>query len=140
MPIIKRSCEEPAQLVRTESFTAQIENIYPGDPTVAPFSVYLPIASGLNGRDIYLYNQADINTMTVVPSGSDTIGGQANLVLDPRESVTLTSDNVSDWIPFGQASDGPSTATATGLILTSPDGTQYNVAITNAGEINTTAI
>jgi hypothetical protein len=58
-------------------------------------------ASALNtGRRFLIFNKG-AGAVTILPNGSDTIAGNASLVLNQYESVTLASDGLGMWATFG---------------------------------------
>jgi len=104
MPGIRhKGGDEPVDpTVRTTAFTGIYERVYRCDATGGAFDVHLPTASGQGGKDILIYAEHDAgNTITCVPSGVETIAGAANLALNARDAVILTSNNVDDWMKFG---------------------------------------
>lgn len=70
------------------------------DPTSAGFNVTLPAAMGLGGRVITIKNVShSANAITVLPTGGDTIDGDASQALSgDRFFCGFQSDGVSDWM------------------------------------------
>jgi hypothetical protein len=62
-----------------------------------PLNVYIPVATNAGGKEITIKMVAGIHPVTVIPSGSELIDGQASVVLrNTYESITLASNN-SNW-------------------------------------------
>jgi len=59
----------------------------------------LPVNSTNTGRGFRFFNKG-AGAMTILPNGSDTIAGDASLVLAQYESVTLYSDGLGMWSTF----------------------------------------
>lgn len=65
-------------------------------------SVTLPVSSTNTGRGYRIFNKG-AGALTVLPNGSDTIAGDASVVLAQYESVTLYSDGLGMWANMGGA-------------------------------------
>jgi hypothetical protein len=74
------------------------------DPSGANITANLPAASAVTptgSNTVTLSNNSDsANVVNVTPAGGDTVNGGGVFVLAARESVTLVSDGVSNWMPF----------------------------------------
>ena len=90
-----------------DALTAASLNIVPNmtvrcDPlTNGPMAVLLPSVSSFRPGDELLIKNvtASPNTITVTPSGGDTVDGAPSLLLStPRGSVKLQSDGGNDWM------------------------------------------
>lgn len=60
----------------------------------------LPASSLNTGRSYRIYNKG-AGALTIVPNGSDTIKGAANLTLAQYESAIVQADGLGDWAVFG---------------------------------------
>jgi hypothetical protein len=93
---------ETLAAVQVADFTAAVSTIYPCDPGAGNINATLPLGSGVVGAQITpieIYNNSnDVGTVTVLPSGGDTVAGQTELVLQPQQSVRLVWDGVSNWM------------------------------------------
>jgi hypothetical protein len=85
-------------------FAASYGQLIAADPTGGNIAVNLPAANAVTptgSNVISVTNNSDsANAVTITPAGGDTINGAATLVLAARESITLTSDGVSEWFVF----------------------------------------
>lgn len=63
------------------------------------FDISLPASSLNTGRGYRIFNKG-AGSVTILPNGSDTIAGNASLVLAQYESVTLYSDGLGMWGNF----------------------------------------
>ncbi len=92
MPHIHYSGEESLQPTLTTSATLASERLYVVDPSSGNINLILPLASGVPARDIEIFtNYTGSNTVTVLPSGTDTIAGQPSLVLPNNTLLRLSS-------------------------------------------------
>lgn len=65
------------------------------------FNITLPASSLNTGRGYRIYNKG-AGTVTILPNGSDTVGGSASIALAQYESVILNADGLGDWAAFGR--------------------------------------
>jgi hypothetical protein len=74
-----------------------------GNPATGSFNVTLPLAAASVNYDPSIKNIAigSGNTVTVLPSGSDMIEGQASVVLTGGDSIILASDGISGYWQLG---------------------------------------
>ncbi len=93
---------ETLAAVQVANFTAQVSTIYPCNPGAGNINATLPAGAGVVGAQITpieIYNNStNVGTVTVLPSGTDTIAGLARLILQPQQSVRLIWDGVSNWM------------------------------------------
>lgn len=108
-----------AQVTQAQSpYTARPTElvIVTGDGTFAPMAITLPLAASSPGTIICVKNQGggDPPSITVSPSGADTIDGAVSYVMSPRpymspatpgligfDTVLFASDGVSEWSRIG---------------------------------------
>ncbi len=69
------------------------------DATSASFSVYLPTSVGITGK-IYLIKKIDssANTVTIIPSGTETIDGSTSIVQNTADEIITIQSNGVNWI------------------------------------------
>lgn len=93
---------ETLAAVQVADFNAQVSTIYPCNPGAGNINATLPAGSGAVGAQITpieIYNNTNnVGTVTVLPSGTDTVAGLASLVLQAQQSVRLIWDGVSNWM------------------------------------------
>lgn len=79
-------------------------DVVAADPTGGDITANLPAASAVTptgSNVVSITNTSNsANAVNVTPAGADTINGGGVFVLAARESVTLISDGVSDWLLF----------------------------------------
>lgn len=73
------------------------------DTSAGAFSVTLPTAATVEAGVMMVVkdarSNADVNNITILPNGSDTIDGEANYIIqDINASVKFVSDGVSRWL------------------------------------------
>lgn len=69
------------------------------DSSLGPLNVYIPTAANAGGKEITIKMAAGIEPVTVLPSGSETIDGQASFTLrHTYESINLISNNTNWFI------------------------------------------
>ena len=106
------------------------------DATSASFSVYLPTSVGITGK-IYLIKKIDssANTVTIIPSGTETIDGSTSIVQNTADEIITIQSNGVNWIIISRTNTASSAVASvfgrTGnVVATTGD---YGVAqITNA--------
>ena len=93
---------ETLAAVQVANFNAAVSTIYPCNPGAGNINATLPTGSGVVGGQITpieIYNNTnDVGTVTILPTGTDTVAGLASLVLQPQQSVRLVWDGVSNWM------------------------------------------
>jgi len=84
--------------VKTSVYTASYREFVRVDSTSGAFAVNLPAATGNEGEWVEFKNASEsTNPVTLDPSGSETIDGQATYTINqPREFIRLVS-NGSNW-------------------------------------------
>jgi hypothetical protein len=60
------------------------------------FDIDLPASSTNTGRSYHVYNKG-AGAVTLVPNGSDTIAGAADLTLAQYDSAIIRADGLGDW-------------------------------------------
>lgn len=95
---------ETLQATQAGNFNAVGNAFYPVDPGAGNVNATMPAAaaSGAVGQGIVTVEikniTANVGTVTILPTGADTIDGQPNLVVPAGGSVRLVSDGVSNWM------------------------------------------
>ena len=86
--------------LKVGAYNAQPNQYVQMDSTAGNISVTLPPAADAGfGGQVWIKNKTDnVNTVTVLPSGADTIDGGASALVGGLEFMRLVSDGVSDWM------------------------------------------
>jgi hypothetical protein len=85
--------------IQTSSITLDTSAVvWPFNTTSGSLVPTLPLASGVAGRKYTIFKTVAANSLTITPSGSDTINGAATLVLSSaNSSAKLISDGGTNW-------------------------------------------
>jgi len=86
--------------VKTADYNAVVDDYVQCDPTAAPFNVTLPSAAASGGAAVINVKNktGSVNSVTVLPSGGDTIDLGPSVDIPAFGSQTFVSDGVSDWM------------------------------------------
>jgi len=86
--------------VQVGAYNANPNEYVQADSTIGNISVTLPTAADAGfGGQVWIKNKTDnVNTVTVLPAGADTIDGGASALVGGLEILRLVSDGVSDWM------------------------------------------
>lgn len=76
------------------------ENDYVVNATSGTFTVTLPTAVGIAGK-IYVIKNSGTGTVTIDPSGSETIDSASSCQLKPTNSCVTIQSNGANWIVIG---------------------------------------
>lgn len=84
--------------VKTANYNAVDGDLVRCNPTGGAFAVTLPAAA--SSKLIIVKNQSDsANAITITAGAGDTVDGAATFIMvNPRSSVTIYSDLISDWM------------------------------------------
>ena len=83
----------------TSNYTLSLTDDFILAGNTTTMNVTLVAASINTGRKFYIQN-ANTGTLTILPNGSDTIGGQANLILLYQRSLIGLVAIGTDWVKF----------------------------------------
>lgn len=90
--------------IKIANYSAAIGEWVRTDPTAGAFNVSLPASDGgTAGQTIVVSNESDVaTTVTVLPDGTDTIGGQASYLLSmPRGEIMFVDSGDGNWMLGG---------------------------------------
>lgn len=110
----------------TTTYTAGDDAAILVDSSGGAVTVNLPQAGAVPGRVYYVKKTtSDANTVTIDPSGAETIEGSATLIFGTsgRDSRAIVSDGTQWWVISGQGS----TAGAVGASLYARASTELNI-------------
>lgn len=99
--IVAPAVSPASGVYHTAAFTAVADKIYRLDSTISGFNVFLPTVSTTQGEAITFKNQplTASGTIALYPSIPDTIESSGVFhITAPRQSVTIVSDGISDWM------------------------------------------
>lgn len=97
----------------SQTLTADQAGLVLASAAAGNATVTLPSAGAAGGRPLrfqLVRTDSSANTLTIAPSGSDTIEGGASFVLGRQQRVTLVSDGVDRWFVAAEAATGRSLA------------------------------
>jgi len=85
--------------IKIANHTAKLNELVKCDPTAGGFTVTLPTVVGHTARITIKNKSGSANAILVAAAGGETIDGASPLsMVTPRQSVTLVSDGVSEWM------------------------------------------
>lgn len=105
-------------------------------------NAYLPVASGNDGLilDFKSYNQLSNNTLTIIPSGSDTVDGSNELVIDNNNVYTRLISDGSGWVQLKNETNVNLSVEGIGLPQGENLSLQYKVSSGELGGSNLFAV
>ena len=87
-------------------------------------------------------NNLNLNAVVVAISTDVTIGGkvQSDVIVGTGYSVGIGTTNVTSKLTVRGGDISVGVSTSHGVILTSPNGTQYRLIVDNSGNLDTVSI